>query len=818
MGTDDTTQDQGTSPEPHDAADGPQSAVGEADATAEPQAAAESAAATESEGAAEQRSQLGRRVAAATAALGCLLAGVGLSLLVASSLADGQVRHARNDFRGSAMEVSIASSLNGAVHRERDLAVAASSFLAGNPRLTSADLQAWARSVGIPRGYPALRRLALIRRSHRQPSLCLASAEALIPPAVPAPAGRNYCAIDTRLLSSRTSGTTITKLFPAAGTVETLTPLYRGAAAPTTSSARGASFVGWMRQVVNQRAMMRIALAGHPGYAAQLRSSSGRVLRLSAGSAEPGGQSAGIRLFGNLRLRVFGPSAARPLLGSGRIWVLLAGVLIGGLLGLLILFVGWIRRPEPEPEVIAAQPITPTPEPPPPAEALYDPLTGLPGRALTFDRAAGMLARAEREAGLLTGALLIDVDWFKDVNDKLGTPAGDEVLKIVAGRLEATMRVQDTVGRLGEDQFLVLVECAARSVRPDALAQRVIEILHEPIELPGFGPSFHMTASIGIAFGRYETPAHLLRDAQDALSSAKAAGKDRYTLFNANTRTVIEGRGTLEAELNSALAERQLFLVFEPICDLRAARVTGFEAQPRWRHPERGVLPPAEFIPLAEDSGLAVPIDRFVLEQACSSAAAWEAQGRRLGVGVRLSAGQLSRDGLVTDVRRALQQSGLAPALLTLEVPEAAVMGNIDAAAARLAELSALGVRLAIDDFGDSGYAYHSDLKRLPLHRLRVDMAMLAGAGDLGYRNWLFQSILIAGRELSLEVIAKGVQSQEQLGPLRSIGCEIAQGSFLGEAVSVETVESLFDARFSVPDFVAASEAPIEQPALSGGA
>jgi EAL domain-containing protein (putative c-di-GMP-specific phosphodiesterase class I) len=325
-------------------------------------------------------------------------------------------------------------------------------------------------------------------------------------------------------------------------------------------------------------------------------------------------------------------------------------------------------------------------------------------------------------------------------------------------------------------------------VRLDSLARRIIEALHEPVELEGFGPSFVLSASIGIAFGRYTVPEDLLRDAQLA---AKAAGKDRYTLFNANMRSVIEGRGVLEVELNTALAEGQFFLLYEPICDLDSRRVVGLEALIRWRHPEQGVLAPDAFIPLAEETGLIVPIGRWALEDACSRAATWNVAGHRVGVSVKVSANQLNRDGFATDVRRALQQSGIDPAMLTLDIAEPTVMRDVAAAAERLREIKGLGVRIAIDEFG-SGYASNSDLKQLSLDFLKVDRSSLATSDTEDYRSWLLETILVAGRDLSLRVIARGVETQEQIDTLQALGCRMAQGSFMGEPLPVEAVERLF--------------------------
>jgi EAL domain-containing protein (putative c-di-GMP-specific phosphodiesterase class I) len=354
----------------------------------------------------------------------------------------------------------------------------------------------------------------------------------------------------------------------------------------------------------------------------------------------------------------------------------------------------------------------------------------------------------------------------------------------------------------------VLVESAARGVRLDSLAQRMIEALHKPVELDNFGPSFVLTASIGVAFGRYATPEDLLRDAHLALVSAKAAGKDRYTLFNANMRTVIEGRAVLEAELSTALAEEQFFLLYQPIFELSTRKVVGLEALIRWRHPEQGVLAPADFIPLAEETGLVVPIGRWALEEACNRAAAWCVAGHRVGVSVKVSPYQLNRDGFATDVRRALQQSGIEPSLLTLEIPETAVMSDLAAAAERLLELKRLGVSIAIDDFGGSGYAHQADLHQMPLDSLRVDRRSLAASEDEDYRNWLLEAILLVGRDLSLAVVATGIETSEQMAALQTIGCTMAQGALMGQPSPVEAVEGLYET--SLP---AAGINPASQPA-----
>jgi len=313
-----------------------------------------------------------------------------------------------------------------------------------------------------------------------------------------------------------------------------------------------------------------------------------------------------------------------------------------------------------------------------------------------------------------------------------------------------------------------------------------------------------MTASIGVAFGQYTSADDVLADARAALYAAKAAGKDRYTVFNANMRSVIEGRGLLEAELNRALLERQFFPLYQPIRDLRTQQVVGLDALIRWRHPTRGVLAPADFIELAEETGLIVPIGRWLLEEVCTHGAAWNVAGHRVGMFVKVSSNQLQREGLATDVRRALQQSGLEPSLLTLEIGETAVMLDTAVATQRLQELKGLGLRIAIDEFG-SGHANRSDLQSMPVDFLRVDRSALAASDTEEYRSWLLEAILVLGRDLSLPMIAKGVETAEQMRELQAIGCTMAQGFFLGEPAEAERV----------PGMLGAGGAPA--PTLSGG-
>jgi len=785
----------------------------------------------------------GRKGVWVAVAVLCVAVGTAGSVLGAHAVARSDAANAGQAFPRTSAGIArtsagIVSTLKLAIQHEEDLVISASTFFAGHPKASAAEFDTWVKWAQALRRYPELEKLGLVALV-RAPELaafearisghavkplgsrstlsvgralrpvpagarsyyCFAAVQLARSPAKQARAGLDYCALTPGLLSSRDSGRSI--YAPAsAGRGQGLgieAPVYIGNVLPSTLAGRRGAFVGWLREVLVPGVVLGQAVTGHPGYAVRLRykTRSSNVV-FTSGTLQPSARSRTFNLHDGWTVRTFGPApAAASVLSDGdALALLIAGGLLSVLLGLLVFVLGTGRARALAPESRKL-----------PHSDLYDALTELPNRALTLDRAERMVARTGRQSGMLAGALFIDIDWFTQLNDKLGQAAGDQLLGIFAQRLVDVVRAEDTVGRFGEDEFVVLVESAARGVRLDSLARRMIEALHKPIELDDFGPRFFSTASIGVAFGRYATPDDLLRDAQLALTAAKTAGKDRYTLFNANMRTVIESRAVLEDELNTALQEKQFFLLYQPIYDLRTRRVVGLEALIRWVHPKQGILPPGDFLPLAEESGQIVPIGRWALEEACSRAAAWNVTGHRVGISVKVSANQLNRDGLVTDVRRALQQSGIEPALLTLEIAETTVMRDLAATAERLEEIRRLGVRIAIDDFGGSGYARHSDLQRMPLDVLKVDRSSLAPSEDEDYRGWLLEAILVFGRDLSLTVIATGIETDEQMATLQAMGCTMAQGSFTGKPTPAEAVEGLLDAH--LPTAQATSTEPV---------
>jgi diguanylate cyclase (GGDEF)-like protein len=773
-----------------------------------------------------------------------LAAGAVASGLGARAIARSDADSARQNFQHAS--AGAVGSVKLALAHQNGVLTASGTYLSKNPEGSAAEFRTWSGWARLLRNHPeleAMSMIALVRANelaafhahlagipYKPPTTATATgtgstststststttAKAPATPTEPklTPNGRPYeclpigtvgrgaasqpagsfdvCSSNHRLVATRDSGRSLYANVSAAGggeALEILTPIYRHNVLPSSVAGRRASFAGWVREVLAPTVLLAQSMDGLPEGAARLRHRArGTDDVYSYGTPPAEALTTVSSLGGGWSLRTFAPTPS-PALGdhADAIALLITGLVASVLAAGLIL--GLRRRPEP---LVAVAVAAPEGSPPPPREELYDALTGLPNRGLTLDRAERMLARAGRNSSIMIGALFVDIDWFKDVNEKLGQEAGDQLLKIVAERLEHTVRTHDTVGRYGGDEFVIIVESPVRGFRLDSLARRIIEALHKPVEIEGFGPSFFLTASIGVAFGRYATPDDLLRDAHMALFAAKAAGKDRYTLFNANMRSIIEGRGVLEVELNTALQEGQFSLLYQPVFELSSRRVVALEALLRWEHPTKGEVSPSEFIPLAEESGLIVPIGRWALEQACVQAAAWNVTGHRVAVAVKVSEKQLNRDGFPTDVLRALQQSGLDPALLALEIAESTVMEDKEIASQRLDALKRLGVRIAIDDFG-SGYAYRADLEKMPIDFLKVDRGSLDAGEDEDYRSWLLEAILVFGRDLSLTVIAKGVESQDQVDALQAMGCTMAQGFFLGGPVPADGVDGLF--------------------------
>jgi len=427
-------------------------------------------------------------------------------------------------------------------------------------------------------------------------------------------------------------------------------------------------------------------------------------------------------------------------------------------------------------------------------QALHDPLTGLPNRALILDRTEQMLARARR-TNVATAALFIDLDGFKGVNDTLGHAAGDQLLRAVTARLAITMRESDSVGRLGGDEFIVLVDGATMDAGPELVADRLLSVLRAPFDLEDFpnGP-LTLTASIGIAAGIRSSASELLRDADIALYEAKAAGKDRFVVFQPEMHTVVQDRLLLEMDLREALRSAEYFLAYQPIFNLRSGETTGVEALLRWRHPDRGVVQPDAFIPILEDSGLIVDVGRWVIQEACRQGARWHARGHRLDVSVNVSARQLETDQLIEDISCALDTSGFDARSLIVEITETAIMSNVSTVVPRLAALKAIGVRIAIDDFG-TGYSSLAYLQRFPVDTLKIDRSFIAAMADSPESGALIRTLVQLGKTLGLETLAEGIEESAQYSQLEREHCDSGQGYLYARPLDADAVEAFLTAR-----------------------
>jgi diguanylate cyclase (GGDEF)-like protein len=426
-------------------------------------------------------------------------------------------------------------------------------------------------------------------------------------------------------------------------------------------------------------------------------------------------------------------------------------------------------------------------------QALHDGLTGLPNRVLALDRAEQMLARARRQH-LPVAALYLDIDSFKQVNDTFGHAVGDALLRMVASRLESVIRDGDTAARLGGDEFVILLDGSTLDIDPKMVAERLLNVLRQPYDLNDeIGRDLTVTASIGIAIGERASADDLLRDADLALYEAKAVGKNSYVLFEACMQTAATERLALELDLAKALERNELYLLYQPTFDLSSERIVGVEALIRWRHPTRGVVSPEEFIPIAEESGLVVPIGRWVLAEASRQAAIWRRCGHTIGVAVNVSARQLDDDSLIEDVRLTLYDSGLDPGALTLEVTETTLMRDTEATARRLAQLKQLGVLIAIDDFG-TGYSSLAYLRQFPADVLKIDRSFVSGIATSNESAALIHTLVQLGKALHIETLAEGIEDHAQLEALQREHCDHGQGFLFSRPLELDALEQFLDA------------------------
>jgi len=732
--------------------------------------------------------------------------GITAAVLGARSLARHEATQSRQAFAQTSRELS--SSLQLAIQHESDLVVSASAFFLGNPNASAVQFASWSRSMQARQRYPELLGWgevvvvpaaqlrafsATISHTHKplqllppgaRPSYCLVRVEQTM--SVPSPAGLDYCAGATGapIIASRDSGRSSYGVVDLGG-ADSLTasvPIYRGGVVPTTIRARRQAFVGWVGMGLDAPLVLDLALHGYPNTAISFRYHDGSSNAVFHSGRTPAhAQSLTVDLHNGWTVQTFGAVASSGVLHDGHaLALLIGGIALSLLLSALILVLSTgraraLRLVEQRTGQLRHQ-------------ALHDALTGLPNRELIGDRVDQLLAR-NRRARTQGAALFIDLDEFKNVNDTLGHDAGDRLLTAVTARLKGTLRDADSVGRMGGDEFVVLLDGGEVHSTPAIVAQRLLEVMREPFVLSGASMPMIVNTSIGIAVGDRDTAGELLRDADVALYQAKAMGKNQYAIFQPAMQTAISRRIDLEFSLRSAQAAGEFRLVYQPIYNLDDLTVVSVEALLRWEHPTRGTVQPDQFIPILEQSGQIREVGRWVLRTACEQMATWHARGDTLALSVNVSGIQLDSDAIVDQIREALDESGLDPGSLIIEVTETALMRDAEATALRLQAIRDIGVKIAVDDFG-TGYSSLAYLQRFPVDCLKIDRAFTSAIASSPESDALIGTLVQLGKDLGLVTLAEGVETMGQVDHLRDEDVDEIQGFLLSGPLDAQALET----------------------------
>jgi diguanylate cyclase (GGDEF)-like protein/PAS domain S-box-containing protein len=426
-------------------------------------------------------------------------------------------------------------------------------------------------------------------------------------------------------------------------------------------------------------------------------------------------------------------------------------------------------------------------------DAFHDALTGLPNRALFMDHLKLAVERAKRpKKKHLFAVLFLDLDRFKVINDSLGHTMGDQLLVATAARIEKCLRHLDTVARFGGDEFAVLLDGVEDVNDTIRVAQRLQREITTPMNVGGH--EVFTSVSIGIALSDtgYERPEDVVRDADTAMYRAKAAGKSRYEIFDTGMHSRAVALLRLENDLRRAVEREEFIVHYQPIVSLFTDSIQGFEALVRWRHPERGLVTPSEFIPVAEETGLIIPLGRWVLREACRQMhqlQAASAAPRPLSLSVNLSGKQFMQPDLVGQVEEILRETGFDPRRLQLEITESSVIENTETVTQMLLQLRALGIRLSMDDFG-TGYSSLSYLHRFPIHTLKIDRSFVSGGDG---ENEIVRTIIMLARNMGMDIVAEGVETPEQLAYLKSLKCEYGQGFLFSHPLDLDTACKLLE-------------------------
>jgi len=748
-----------------------------------------------------------------------LLVGAGTigSLFAADAVAHGDAQKSHRAFASSA--VGIAATLKLDLQHESDLILGARAFVVGNPDASEAQFAQWANTMGALQRYPELQGFGesrIITASElpafaAKPVIEAVGASVSSVPFQVIPAGSRpfYCftvlglsrnikeslppgfdlcagAEGKALLASRDSGRDALEPLKVGNTttLSLVLPVYQGGSMPTTVAARRAAFVGWIGMSLVPDVIFDTALSGHANTAVALRyGGTASTVVLRSGPVPKGAQVASIDLHDGWTVLAYGTIAGGGLFSeTDSLALLLGGITLTLLLGAFIYVLGSGRARS----MLLVDERTDQLR----FQALHDSLTGLPNRALIMDRIDQLLARNRRN-GTTGAALYVDIDDFKNVNDSLGHEAGDQLLVAVAARMASTLRGADTIGRMGGDEFVVLIDGGLPSVAPELVAQRLLDVMGQPFELHESSMPLVVNASIGIALGDRLSGGELLRDADIALYQAKAGGKNRYDVFHPEMHSELGRRIGLEFDLRSALADEQFRLVYQPIYNLDDLSIVGVEALLRWESPTEGLIQPDEFIPILEQTGQIREVGSWVLHQACRQMATWHARGDTLDVSVNVSGRQLDDDSIVGHIRDALRVSGLDATSLIIEVTETALMRDANSAVGRLQAIKDIGVRIAVDDFG-TGYSSLGYLRQFPVDCIKIDKSFTSAIGSSPESKALVRTFVQLGKDLGLKTLAEGVETPEEMDVLRADQVNEVQGFLFARPLEPEILESRF--------------------------
>ena len=740
------------------------------------------------------------------------------SLFGASYLARSDAANARDAF--VAASDGIASTLKLALQHEQDLATAAGAVATDNSALSRHGFITWTNSIRAFQRYPELQsiyELTMVRPSSlstfeavqtadpsgplgtngvftvspagSRPYYCLVAATQSRTAAPSLPAGFDYCTttLGAVLLTARDTGADAYLPYKSGQAEEMAvgTAIYRGGVVPTTVAARRAALIGWTGTAILPNVVLATALSGHRSTEVVFEyGTRNSGVSFKAGTMPDGAQSTTINLHNGWHIVVYGNAVRSGLLTNGSaLTVLLVGIVLCGLLGALIYVLGTSRS--------RARWLVGERTGELQYQAFHDSLTDLPNRALVLDRIGQALALARR-ANTTVVAFFLDLDNFKDVNDTLGHRSGDELLVEVGSRLKGALREGDTVGRLGGDEFVIV---SAASSGPDLIAEmsrRIFAVLEPPIQLTSSKAMFTITASIGIAVGDRSSPEDLIRDADIALYRAKTAGKNRAEMFTQSMQVSVDDHRNLELDLRAAMEADEFFLLYQPMVNLQDGAILGFEALLRWNHPSRGVVPPNEFIPTLESTGMIVPVGRWVLETACRQGAAWQRDGHEVKVSVNVATVQLQREGFADHVSHALSATGFNPRMLVLELTETTLMLDREQIVARLNLLKDIGVQIAIDDFG-TGFSSLSRLQHFPIDILKIDQSFVSQRENSDIPAPFVRTIVQLGKELGLEVVAEGIETVAQWEHLVDANVDAGQGFLFSRPLGVTAAGCLLN-------------------------